>query len=92
MVDSIVARIKAGELPPGSRLPSVKDLTAEHGDSTARRVMRTLQDQGWAVSVGPAGTFVADPLPSTLPTIEERLAALEAWRAEVERGNGQRED
>ncbi|MFF5187411.1 GntR family transcriptional regulator [Streptomyces sp. NPDC000345] len=56
------AKIRAGELPPGARLPTEKDLSAEHGVSraTAQRVLNDLAEAGLAIRRRRHGTFVAD--------------------------------
>jgi DNA-binding GntR family transcriptional regulator len=58
----IEARIRAGELPSGARLPTEKDLTAEYGVSraTAQRVLNDLAAAGLAIRRRRHGTFVAD--------------------------------
>ncbi|MEH0654565.1 GntR family transcriptional regulator [Streptomyces scabiei] len=58
----IEARIRAGELPPGARLPTEKDLTAQYGVSraTAQRVLNDLADAGVAIRRRRHGTFVAE--------------------------------
>ncbi|MDW8808473.1 GntR family transcriptional regulator [Streptomyces scabiei] len=58
----IEARIRAGELPPGARLPTEKDLTAQYGVSraTAQRVLSDLAEAGLAIRRRRHGTFVAD--------------------------------
>ncbi|MFF7392151.1 GntR family transcriptional regulator [Streptomyces scabiei] len=58
----IEARIRAGELPPGTRLPTEKDLSVEHGVSraTAQRVLNDLAEAGLAIRRRRHGTFVAD--------------------------------
>lgn len=58
----IEARIRSGELLPGARLPTEKDLAAEHGVSraTAQRVLNDLAEAGLAIRRRRHGTFVAD--------------------------------
>jgi DNA-binding GntR family transcriptional regulator len=58
----IEARIRSGELLPGARLPTEKDLAAEHGVSraTAQRVLNELAEAGLAIRRRRHGTFVAD--------------------------------
>jgi DNA-binding GntR family transcriptional regulator len=48
VADIIRARISDGTYPPGSRVPSVVQLTAEFGIAavTAQKVMRALRDEG----------------------------------------------
>lgn len=61
LADILEARIKSGELAPGTRVPSITDLmgTYDVGKNTAIRALAVLRDkklvqvrQGW-------GTFVA---------------------------------
>ena len=57
----IAARIAAGELAPGDRIASTRQLTAEHGIAmaTATKVIATLREQGLARAVPGVGTVVA---------------------------------
>ncbi|GAA2456845.1 winged helix-turn-helix domain-containing protein [Streptomyces macrosporus] len=65
VADHIAARIRAGELRPGARLRSERDLAAEYGVAylTVRRAMEVLRNRGYVETVHGKGTFVADPLP-----------------------------
>jgi GntR family transcriptional regulator len=65
MADHVEARIRAGELSAGSRLPSERDLAAEYGVGymTARRAAQELRERGLIVTVQGKGTFVVDPVP-----------------------------
>lgn len=65
MADHIERRIRAGQLPPGSRLPAERDLAEEYGVAlgTTRRATQVLRDRGLVVTVPVKGTFVVDPLP-----------------------------
>ncbi|GAB3006399.1 GntR family transcriptional regulator IolR [Streptomyces pseudoechinosporeus] len=55
-------KIRAGALPPGSRLPSEMDISAEYGVSraTAQRVLNDLAEAGLAIRRRRHGTFVVD--------------------------------
>lgn len=66
VADHVAARITAGELRPGSRLPAERDLALEYGVAylTIRRAAQVLRDRGLIITVHGKGTFVADPLPS----------------------------
>lgn len=59
---TLEARIRSGELAPGARVPSEKELAEEHGVSpiTARAAMRMLLDQNLIVRFPGRGTFVTD--------------------------------
>jgi DNA-binding GntR family transcriptional regulator len=60
---AIEARIKSGELAPGSRVPSITDLmgTYDVGKNTAIRAMTVLKDRGLIESRQGWGTFVSEP-------------------------------
>lgn len=55
-------RIRSGELPPGSQLPSLSDMVERHGvsDIVARKAVELLQSQGLVRSVRRKGIFVSD--------------------------------
>lgn len=57
----LVARIEAGEFPPGRRLPSEQDIVGETGvaRTTARRAIKYLRDQGVIVTVPGRGSYPA---------------------------------
>jgi GntR family transcriptional regulator len=59
--DYVAARIKAGALTPGQKLPAERDLADEWGIGyqTVRRAMRELRERGLVVSRVGKGTFVA---------------------------------
>ncbi|XKK63698.1 winged helix-turn-helix domain-containing protein [Streptomyces sp. ARC32] len=67
LADHVAARIDAGELHPGARLPAERDLAAEYGVAylTVRRAAQVLRERGLIVTVHGKGTFVADPLPES---------------------------
>lgn len=53
-------QISSGELPPGSRLPSIIDLSSQYGiaRTTAHKALRVLVDEGLAVVSRGRGMFV----------------------------------
>lgn len=55
-------RIRSGELPPGSQLPSYSELAERSGvsDIVVRKAVELLQNQGLVRSVRRRGVFVAD--------------------------------
>lgn len=57
----LAARMQAGELEPGRRLPPERDLAAEYGVAyhTIRNAMRVLRERGLIVTIHGRGTFVA---------------------------------
>ena len=61
MAAHLEARISAGDLPVGARLPNERDLAAEYGVSvhTARHAVRMLRDRGLLITRAVKGTFVA---------------------------------
>lgn len=65
----LAARIRAGEFPPGSRLPGEIALKDEYvvSLSTVRSAMRVLREQGLVQTRAVKGTFVADELPPEQP-------------------------
>lgn len=60
--ERIAAQVESGELRPGDRLPTVRALAAELGlaANTVARAYRELEQDGFVVGRGRAGTFVAD--------------------------------
>jgi GntR family transcriptional regulator len=61
VADHMAARIEAGELPPGARLPGERDLAAEYHCAlgTARRAVEELRHRGLVITLPAKGTFVA---------------------------------
>jgi len=59
-------RIESGELQPGRKTPSETDLVQEFGvaRTTARRAVKLLREEGWIVTVGGRGSYVAAEPPS----------------------------
>lgn len=62
VADHIAARIEAGELRPGTRLPPERDIAKEYGVAynTVRSAMRVLRERGYIVTLHGRGTFVAE--------------------------------
>lgn len=60
VADHVEARIKAGDLPPGARLPRETEFADEYGVSlrTGRRAVRELRERGLVYTVPIKGTFV----------------------------------
>jgi GntR family transcriptional regulator len=61
VADDIAARIASGELKPGARLRSERDL-AEHYEvsyGTVRSAMRVLRERGLITTIHGRGTFVS---------------------------------
>ena len=60
VADHITARINAGELAPGARLPAERDLATEYGVAydTIRRATALLRDRGLIITIIGRGTYV----------------------------------
>jgi len=92
LAEELIASIRAGKRLPGERLPTIAVLAGELGVSAS--VVQGAYDlmfaRGWVVRARRRGTFVAADLPGVdpRPSLEERLSALEAWRARVEGERG----
>ena len=65
VAEHIEARIWAGELKAGHRLPPEREMAAEYevAYNTMRKSMETLRERGLIVTMHGRGTFVNDPLP-----------------------------
>lgn len=63
VADDIQARIKAGQLQPGARLPGERELADQYqiAYGTARRVIQELRDRGLVQTVPSKGTFIVEP-------------------------------
>ncbi|MEU1312321.1 winged helix-turn-helix domain-containing protein [Streptomyces cinnamoneus] len=65
VADHLAARITAGELRLGARLPGERDLAEEYGVAigTARRAIQELRDRGLLITLPAKGTFVTEQCP-----------------------------
>lgn len=63
VADDVAARITSGELAPGARLRSERDLAEyyEVAYGTIRRAMQVLRDRGLIETIHGRGTFVIKP-------------------------------
>lgn len=63
VAEDIAGRIASGELGPGTRLRSERDLAEHYGRSygTVRKAMAVLRDRGLIETVHGRGTFVRNP-------------------------------
>lgn len=85
LVENVTARIRSGALPPGSRLPTEPEMTAEFGVSrtVVREAISRLQAAGLVETRHGIGTFVLDPPPrggldtGVVLTIRDVIAMLE---------------
>lgn len=61
VAEHLAARMDAGELQPGRRLPPERDLAEEYGVAyhTIRNATKMLREQGRIVTIHGRGTFVA---------------------------------
>jgi len=79
----VIDGVRAGRLPPGTRLPTVRELAGELGlaVNTVARAYRELETAGIVETRGRFGTFVAraDPADATMATAAH--AYVEAARA-----------
>lgn len=80
----IVALIDKGVLPPGHRLPTVRQLAADVGVAvnTAARAYRELEGDGAVETRGRQGTFVAHPGDARM---QAAIAEAEAFAARIVR-------
>ena len=76
LTEQLKRRIVAGEYPPGSRLPSVRELAADAGvnPNTMQRALSQLESDGLAVANRTAGR-----------TVTEDAEAIEAIRRQMAR-------
>ena len=74
--EAMIARIEKGRLLPGDRVPTVRGLAGELGlaPNTVARAYRELEERGWLVGRGRAGTCVTDRPPRRPAAAERELA------------------
>jgi GntR family transcriptional regulator len=62
VAEHIAARIEAGELEPGRKLPPERELASEYSVAynTMRSAMQVLRDRGLIVTMQGRGTYVAE--------------------------------
>ena len=77
VVDALAADIRAGKIPPGTRLPTHRDLAAREGLAlvTATRVYAELTVMGLVSGEAGRGTFVRESSLSTRDDIVPRAFA-----------------
>lgn len=93
----ILARIRDGQLREGMRLPTAPQIAEEWGVTVATvwRAVRPLREAGILVGwPGVPGLMVArvdlaqgEGEPAPAPSLTDRVAELERWRAAHERGH-----
>ena len=76
LVEKIKLGILSGELPPGSKLPPVRDLAAQAGvnPNTMQRAMQELEREGLVFPQRTAGRFVTEDI-HVIDGIKRELAA-----------------
>ena len=88
VAEQLREQIKSGQLRPGDRLPSGRDLAQQHGVAlaTAQSALRRLRDEGVATA-SPRGYVVADPADGAqeLSAVAELKSQLDALTERVER-------
>lgn len=72
----VATRAASGDLPPGTRLPTVRGLAEQLGvaSGTVARAYRELEADGVVVTEGRRGTFVASAAPAGAPEAEQAAA------------------
>lgn len=85
IVDQLAAMVRSGQLQPGERLPSVRDLAAQLTVSliTTRRAYADLEAEGLLVCSQGQGTFVAEQTASPRAGAVARTQARQALTAAV---------
>lgn len=70
IVEQIVQGVRAGELVPGERLPSVRQLAGDLAlaVNTVAKAYRQLEEEGHVETRGRGGTLVRDELAPALPS------------------------
>jgi DNA-binding GntR family transcriptional regulator len=55
------AAIISGELPPGTRIPGVEQISQQYGVArmTSRKALRVLREEGWSIVTVGLGYYVA---------------------------------
>jgi len=80
VVDQLLRKIKSGEIPAGSRLPSQRELAVSFGvgRSSIREALNALAVMGHLDIQQGRGTFVANKPPAADPSLQKLKAALKA--------------
>ncbi|MFA5650535.1 MAG: GntR family transcriptional regulator [Proteiniphilum sp.] len=60
--NGIIKQIKSGELTPGNKVPSENELINRYNisNTTARKTLSNLEEQGWVIRIKGKGTFVTN--------------------------------
>jgi DNA-binding GntR family transcriptional regulator len=80
LADTLRAQIAAGVYPPGSKIPSYRQLRATHhvAINTAQAAIRILAAEGLVLIWPARGAYVCDPADAASPTLRTELADLQA--------------
>ncbi len=80
VAEQLLARIKSGELAPGTRLPPQRELARQFGvgRSSVREALNALAVMGFLEVFQGKGTFVAREIPGSDPTAAALRAAFQA--------------
>jgi GntR family transcriptional regulator len=78
----IVKGIRAGELLPGAKLPSVNELSLSMGVSrmTIFQALKSLENEGWLYTIPGKGAFISEQL-----QVVQNLSTLSGWTDELTR-------
>lgn len=65
VIADVVRRIRSGEYPPGSKLPSAREMreTFDVSQMTIRTAVERLRAEGWVTTSPGAGVFVSENPP-----------------------------
>lgn len=90
IVDDIRARIDAGELRPGERVPSARTLTRTWGVAiaTATKAHAALRNEGLTISRPGVGTVVASPVSAPFPSRDLSLDRIVRAAIEIADADG----
>ncbi|WP_214108071.1 GntR family transcriptional regulator [Acrocarpospora catenulata] len=82
LADHITARIQAGELLTGNRLPGERDLAEEYGVAlgTVRRAVEELRQRGLVITLPAKGTYITDRKRLQLANNQKEPVNLESKR------------
>ena len=84
LVDQFIVAIVSGELPPGARMPAVRELALEAGvnPNTMQRALQQLEREGLVYAQRSAGRFVTEDT-AVIARVREALAAERVRRSET---------
>jgi GntR family transcriptional regulator len=76
--DELRREIRTGELKPGQKLPSVRQLSERFGvaQMTVNNALRMLREEGLTVSTPGRGTYVRTELPADVGEVPPQCVAL----------------